>query len=304
MPDIDVSNIREIQDQNRLVAHYTTMEVLHGLIQNASGTGEHLVLNFWASCIFALNDPDELMYGYDVISNWLPEIEDEMQISEENRLSNISKLLNDTKNLELHKAIKDYIYKCPQIPYIISFSNSLDNLDMFRLYSNEGNGVTIVFSYGELLKDNVKLFEVMYQTKKNPDTYDSYDMVKTVYRDFIKKVDGISDSQRRLEKMLECIASLSLVVSSFIKNGNYENENEIRFLRLSGKNDDMKFRLSKFGNIVPYIIQEIPITAIKKIIVGPCADYLTTKKMIDLELLSKGVDWIPVEKSKTNYRRY
>lgn len=304
MSDAEITKIRKEIELNTLVAHYTTMEGLHGLIQNAFGTGKELILNFWASSIFALNDPNELMHGYDVIWKWLPEIERNLKTPNKFRLSNIWKLSSSNNRPNYNEILKDSFYKHEEVPYLISFSHSVDSLPMFRWYSNDGQGVSIVFSFGELKENGINLNDVMYNTEEKTSAYTSYDMVNTIYRMYIDAITTNNDSNNTFSIMLEYLTLLSLVVAPYIKKRDYENEKEIRFTKLNRLEENVLFRLSRSGNIIPYIIQKISINAIKKIIIGPCADYLLVKRMIELELLSKGVDWIPIEKSKTNYRRY
>lgn len=306
MSDAEITKIRKEIELNTLVAHYTTMEGLHGLIQNAFGTGKELILNFWASSIFALNDPNELMHGYDVIWDWLPEIERNLKTPNRFLLTNIWQLSSSNNVSNYNEILKSSFYKHKEVPYVISFSHSVDSLPMFRWYSDDGQGVSIVFSYGELEENKICLHDVMYNynTEEETSPYTSYDMVITVYRMYIKAITTNNDSNKTFSIMLEYLTLLSLVVAPYIKTRDYENEKEIRFTKLNRLEENVLFRLSRSGNIIPYIIQKISINAIKKIIIGPCADYLLVKRMIELELLSKGVDWIPIEKSKTNYRRY
>lgn len=302
--DTELDAIIKENIKNTMVAHYTTMEGFHGLLQHSEGAGKQLQLKFWASSIFAMNDPNELMYGYDVIWKWLPEIEQDLKTPRNIRLSNIWEYPSSNIGTNYNEILKDSFYKYKEGPYLISFSHSVDSLPMFRWYSNDGQGVSIVFSYGKLKENDIHLYDVMYNTEKKTSAYTSYDMVKTIYKMYIKAITKNDNSDKTFSIMLEHLTLLSLVVAPFIKTSDYKNEGEVRFSKLNKHAKNVLFRLSKNGNIIPYIIQEIPINAIEKIIIGPCADFLITKKMIELELLSKGVDWIPIEKSKTNYRRY
>ena len=251
-----------------------------------------------------MNDPDELMYGYDVIWKWLPEIEEKLEAPQEHRLSNIWKPYSSNNPFDYNEALKRSFYKHKEVPYLISFSRSIDSLPMFRWYSNDGQGISIGFSRAELEGNGMFLSDVMYNIEKIKGAYSSYDMVFTVYRAYIGAITSNNDDTHTFDIMLKYLTMLYLVVAPYIKRGDYENEREIRSIKLNKLNDDVLFRLSKNGNIIPYIIQKIPINAVKKIIVGPCTDFLTAQRMIELELLSKGVDWIPVEKSETTYRRY
>lgn len=304
MPNTDIKTIIKEQENNTMIAHYTTMEGLHGLIQNSEGVGTQLQLNFWASSIFAMNDPKELMHGYDVIWKWLPEIEQETKTPPRFRLSRIWELYSSNKESNYNEILKESFYKHKEVPYLLSFSHSIDSLPMYRWYSNDGQGISMIFSLGELKNDGMHLKDVMYHTGEKTNAYTTDDIVRPIYEMYIEAINTNNDSGKTFSIMLEHLTMLSLLVAPYIKTIDYEHEKEIRFAKLNKLNQDIRFRLSKNGNIIPYIIQSISINALKKIIIGPCADYLTAKRMIELELYSKGIDWIPVEKSETNYRRY
>ena len=294
------------QARNQMIAHYTTMEGLHGLIQGAITKGTQTLLNFWASNIFAVNDPNELMFGYDTIWKLLPKIEKDNRMPKGYRLSEIWNLKKENDTTSYNDILKESLYNnYDSNPYIISFSQSIDSLSLFRLYSNNGCGVSIVFSYGELKEQGFQLFDVIY-SKGDVDIYnrDLNRKTNTLYNSYLKEIKQDSNNTDRFSIMLKHLTLLSLVVAPYIKNEDYADEREIRFSKTEKFSETVKFRLSKNGNMIPYIIQEIPVCTIKKIIIGPCADYMTARKMIEFELESKGIGGIPIEKSKTNYRIY
>ena len=306
LTDVELDTLMKEQEPNQMIAHYTTMEGLHGLIQSVTTKGTQTMLNFWASNIFAVNDPNELMFGYDTIWKLLPKIEKDNRIPKGYRLSEIWNLKKENDTTSYNDILKESLYNnYDSNPYIISFSQSIDSLSLFRLYSNNGCGVSIVFSYVELKEQGFQLFDVIY-SKGDVDIYnrDLNRKTNTLYNSYLKEIKQDSNNTDRFSIMLKHLTLLSLVVAPYIKNEDYADEREIRFSKTEKFSETVKFRLSKNGNMIPYIIQEIPVCTIKKIIIGPGADYMTAKRMIEFELRSKGIGGIPIEKSQTSYRIY
>ena len=64
---------------------------------------------------------------------------------------------------------------------------------------------------------------------------------------------------------------------------------------------DVKFRISKKHNIIPYIEISIPCDSLKEIILGPCHNEITCHSIIEL-LDSKGLNSIDVSISAIPYR--
>lgn len=312
MKDSIVQEIIKKQEQNTYVAHYTSMETLHGLINGITMNKETPMMKFWASNIMALNDPSELFYGYSIIRKWLPKIEDELGISKDDRLSRIWSNNNIEKKNHpfFNNYLKDALPKQEMMPYIISFSHEIDNLAMYRMYGNDAAGVCIVLSYGLLkddIKDNKHIYDVCYEEKIDDKCeYSPYDMLKCVYNLYINDLHKkkLNDNER-IKLMLNHLVTYTLIISPYLKHEDYEYEKEIRYSKLCKLSDGVKFRISKNGNIIPYKEVEIPVRAINKIIIGPCTNFESAKFSIELEFKSKGIINMPtIEKSNKNYRAF
>ncbi len=66
--------------------------------------------------------------------------------------------------------------------------------------------------------------------------------------------------------------------------------------------NDVKYRIDAKGRLIPYMLIRIPTTKLKKIVVGPCADYNSVKLMIDTVLLQHGIKDVTIVKSEVPYR--
>lgn len=66
--------------------------------------------------------------------------------------------------------------------------------------------------------------------------------------------------------------TLSTVLSTYFKHFSFEFENEYRLVKYCGK-ELVEYRTNNNGSIIPYTRIKIPFNALKKITIGPCADY-------------------------------
>ena len=83
----------------------------------------------------------------------------------------------------------------------------------------------------------------------------------------------------------------------------YEYENEVRLVKYVEKTNEVKMRINNRGNIISYIEVPIPIEYLKRIEIGPCANFNLVKLNIIQMLKKYGVD-IPIVKSNISYRQY
>ena len=198
--------------------------------------------------------------------------------------------------------MKEQLYNEDNLPYILSMSRKINSLDMWRTYANDGTGICIVFSEFELRKYNYNIVDVNYDsiTKSCPE----YNVMKGGYERYynlpsLMKMQGISLFNEKLKHFL----SNMVAISPSLKRKEFEYEKEARIYKFAKIQDDVRFRKSNMSNIVPYIELAFPISTIKEIIVGPCADFFNTKKMLSMLLKSKEVS-IDIKDSKISYRQF
>lgn len=307
MENLTEARMEEIikqQENDTMIAHYTTMEGMLGMLSNLTINDEEISLKLWASNIFSLNDPDELMYGYSIIRKWLPKIESELCVNDNVKLSRIWSVANvNQKHSKFNKLLRESLKNQENVPYIISFSMVIDNLAMFRMYGNEASGVCLVFSYGAI-KESCTLYDVCYNENLDNCHFSPYDMLKVEYKSYLKSLKGRNLNQKeKFQLMLQHLVTYILITAPYLKRGDYEYEKEIRYSNLYKSSDSIKFRTSKNGNIIPYKEVNIPWQAVKRIIVGPRANFESSKYAIELALKAKGIAYTPtIERSKSKYR--
>ncbi len=249
---------------NDLIYHYTSIEGLLGVVQKER-------INLWATRYNFLNDPLEYVFAKQNV---------------EPLLSKLSIKENKRFDPEMH-----------MYPYIVSFCEVDDNLNMWRLYGNNGYGFVLGFERSTLeemaLQEANTLQIVSYTNTANIEniiiaTRDTY--YKT------KESDNIIDYYD---------------ICSLIKREDYEHEHEIRYLisnydsfdfkqgKLTRDSEDyskIKHRCSNRG-IIPYIELELPKNTLKSITLGYKLDFDTQKDSVEKYLQSNGYENIEYHKS-------
>lgn len=275
--------------------HYTGVDTLLALLHHSEKGKDGMRLKFRASNIYRLNDPKEMVGGYEIIKKILPQYEKMANVPEHKRLSDV---YTDTKSEQ--KCKDDYLFSLHSgtienghIPYVISFSRRRDYLPMWSLYGKAGYGVCLKFSKALLVgsADNSG-----GATLHGDIIYSNYTkevskrvLMKILYDCYMSAYEKPSIEDKIFE-----LATLCLALSPFIKHNDYLYEKEFRTVVLytyrkdPGKllesediSDNVDF-FSESRKIHPFINYSIPFRALKEIIVGPCADYDVIKSIADL----------------------
>lgn len=289
-----------------LIFHYTTVDALIGMTSNMSNSNRNLTM--WATDISCMNDPHERKIGIDLLNLYLEEIEDELKIPVECRMSGLKNSSNNDSKL-LNKNGSDECLEQYNV-YITSFSNKGDSLPMWSMYAKNGNGISLGFDL-----ESIKRKLPMSPTVINDMFYDNMPDIKI--KELLKRYYNFTynylNGYKTLFEKFYCGRNINevismymkelyvLIVSSFIKHHSYEYENEVRLCCIDKQ--PMKFRSSN-GFIVPYIDYKLPIDSLKKIIVGPTLDYERIIKPLISLFRSRGIDItkIEIEKSNIPYR--
>lgn len=289
-----------------LIYHYTTVDALIGMTSNMSNANRNLTM--WATDILCMNDPQERKVGVNLMDSFIKEIEEELEIPINCRISVLKSNQQYYSSL-LNKIPKELSFS-DYNAYITSFSKYGDSLPMWSMYAKNGNGISLGFdrealekehsiniSYmGEVFYDNLPDKEI--KTLLKSFYTDAYSILKS-YSSLLEKVFNNNNIDEIIS--IDSYELYSLIIASFIKHHSYEYEGEIRFFCLN--NQPMKFRSSN-GFIVPYIDYKLPIDYLKKIIVGPTLDYERIIKPLISLFRSRGIDItkIEIEKSNIPYR--
>lgn len=308
-----------MNETKQLAYHYTSLDVFLNLVK---GIADHKFL-FWGSYIFSMNDSTEFVKGYECAWNFLPEIEKHLaergKIDDEYKLSlfwDQDKTNSSSwwSNYHIELLKKNYI-----APFVISFSKQGDSLPQWTMYGKDGNGVSLGFDVliqsqikrcnnGNLLlvfpieKSNTVVIDVEYDGLNLDKSIAKYMCAEYMqYLQIIKNASNLEERDKQAIK-LNAIERIVCLTASYIKHSAYKYESEVRFIQFRNEINDVKYRIDAKGRLIPYMLIRIPTTKLKKIVVGPCADYNSVKLMIDTVLLQHGIKDVTIVKSEVPYR--
>lgn len=292
------------QDKTSFLCHYTTIEAFHNMLQNIQRTEVGCCnINFWASRIFEMNDTEEMIYAYDVLWEILPNIEKELCIPNKYRISRLWDRYKSKNPNEWNSMLKESLYSEKASSYIVSMSKKIDKLDMWRTYSNDGKGICIVFSVKELKEQILTTPSEIFYGEINLENH-LYSSLKNFYSEYYEKIRVDEYNTRSdFNERFNFIINRMLAFTPYIKRKEFEYEAEERIINWKNLDKDVKFRISKLGNVVPYILIPIPVKSITKIILGPCINFLSLKAGLEMEIKSKGLS-IGIETSNIPYRQF
>ncbi len=299
-----------------LVYHYTTTECFQKILENSidKKTGKITEFKFWASSIYAMNDPTEFLHGYSLICKELPKMERSIGIIDDKyKLSvlDVAQCEIDVKNKQNN--ITEAIYDSDDIPFILSFvkQECRDFLPMWSTYANNGNGICLGFCNNEYQIDFAEgdyNVELLHRLHASDVSYDGIDDIANrtllnFYSNSYEKYRNY-ESKELMSCKIRCLAQMALIGAPYHKHEAYRYEQESRLIKFCKNANQVKYRSSERGRFIPYL--EVPIKKdfLKEIIIGPCADGVALKRDIKKELNKYGVYDIEIIPSRVPYREY
>lgn len=293
----------------KLLYHYTSMETFSTMLEKSlwSAKGDslcptHIVM--WATHCNFLNDKTE----YRLFVKGL-----KYQVGE------YAKEQGTVLNAEQFKILDNAVKY--NDTFIISLSEKEDDLNMWRGYAKDGEGVALGFDFTTIqpplmhpVSDNNVSIETKYENehKGEFDTIINYrekpekchyvyptpkemaidnSLVKNVYELLIKKeADNFNDV---------LLIRKTHFFSPLYKHYKYCNEGEWRIVI----NDmiHIKYRQAS-GQLIPYREVRIPIECLKKIIVGPCLEAEVIANRLETLAKYRLIHKIEIEISSIPYR--
>ena len=192
-----------------------------------------------------------------------------------------------------------HFYNEDKTPFVISFSEKEDNLNMWSRYGNKGKGICLCFDEDELIVDNKGLLlNTVYINQNDNDKLSTIVLNQIIPNEYERY---LNTSHNDKEKVIS-VGTMLPLLSAYIKDSTFVDEQERRFaLMTHGKHELIYFRTSKLGNIIPYIKVPIPKKSLKEIIVGPCIQPECAARGLLFELNVCGID-IPISFSSVPYR--
>ena len=264
-----------MNSDDNILYHYTSIEVLRCIFE--SYNKENPYLTFWATNCAYMNDPKEISEGIELVKQTLRSL-----LSKE--LIHKAKSLLEYPDTE---TLREYLFLGStrgdsDIPYSISFSSNKDNLNMWRMYGDNGRGIALGFNRRKISSEDCKLIDCVYnEDGKNED------FKKGVIQEYLHLYKLLGDSPKSMSQDLyEEIMTMCRVpkYAVRVKNKNYSYEHETRLIKNC---KDPNFRVSK-GVLIPYTPIMLHSDALCKIVVGPNCDERNINSL-KLFFLSKGI---------------
>lgn len=295
------------------IYHYTRIDSLLSIMGESSKENPNLCL--WASHYLYANDPEEKKIGEKLLFQYLPEVEEEMGIPYENRISTIIKDKDINEQYNNMQIKNKYLHKECASSYYLSFSLSEDSLPMWNMYGNNGTGISIGFNYSKLRAffkktKNTDLDKCWYEIESNIGNWKQ--LIAMLYHECLEiqsrqREDLIKnnkiESEDRVNKIY-ALSSLHFLRSSItvaFKEPAYKHEEEVKVL-FEDTEENIYYRASK-DYILPYIKINIPLEFLERIIIGPTLNYELTELSLMKFLDSKGIsDKVEIIQSQVPYR--
>ena len=248
-----------------LVYHYTTIESFQKILENSidKKAGKITEFKFWASSIYAMNDPTEFLHGYRLICKELPKMEKELDIKDNNyKLSMLDVSQYGKEGKGNYDKIIEAIYDSSDVPFILSFvkQKCKDFLPMWSTYANNGNGVCLGFCNNEYKIDfakgdyNVELLNRLHSSDVSYDGID--DVVNRTLRKFYKSSYDkyrCSESKELIRQKEKCLAQMTLIGAPYCKHEAYKYEQESRLIKFCNNSKQVRYRCNARGRIIPYL---------------------------------------------------
>ena len=293
---------------NNLLYHHTSTDAFVGMVNGGKSLAlrendflTNPVLSFWVSSVYTMNDPSEMLYGYNIVKEMIEKADSKKILT-----SYYDQIIITDYNEEQKKRLfKDHFFNVEKTPFAISFSHfeeidseedNNEELFMWSMYGDSGKGLRLGFDKDVAAykrcndKDSrIEAFPVCYDIKTFEECFSQH-LIQMI-TDSYKELAGIKDVETIILKKVEVIASIYTLFCSLIKNPKYRKEKEWRIVNFTSSTSfpDVKYR-TRNGIIIPYVERYIPIRYLKEIIIGPCCDYELQKRNIEMLLKSCGID--------------
>ena len=296
-----------------LMYHYTSLSTLQCLLDNISNKHEFI---FHASSIYSMNDSQEFIHGYNIVLDWFKKYEEEQGIKE-NRLSEIwdNYLENHTKE-EFNSLFIEKLYKEEHIPYVIAFSQNGDSLPLWSMYGVDGKGVSLGFyenilrikrnkriiDYKIELESKIDVFDVMYQNAPNLDELRT-NALERQYKQYLEEANK-NNREHLLRVQMKHLGIATIIVSPYIKHPAYAFEEEKRLAVNKRDEDKVLYKINSKGNMISYIEIPIPKRNLQSITIGPCVDFVSTKRVLEQQLDKREIKNVEIRQSEIPYRQF
>jgi len=200
----DNSNFKKEQQ----LYHYTSLETIENIIKSQS---------IRASNIFLMNDPNELIYGQESITN---EFNQKLSIK-----------LKHTYNQQSINTVSAFVF---------SLSELSDDMNQWEKYGNKHKGIRVGFTPKNLLEywckiDNISVFlvPVIYQDSQSKYLSSYGDTFSKFKNEFISAINNYYIDKEINNLELNKLKFFCSLISSMIKRKEWSSEKEWRIICIS-----------------------------------------------------------------------
>lgn len=295
-------------NQQKTIYHYTNFDGLVGII----GSRKLRYTDYRY-----LNDPTEIIYGQNLICESILRSGIENKYELEKKLRRLLKQINKDNYL-----------------YVACFSHDDDKLSLWRYYANNGTGFAIGFTEFQdiipngTIRESSLISEVIYRKETTLDILKKFISQYEIFMDRSRSAI-IHDRDFFNKSMQVRLISNLLSFQPSLKDESFADEHEVRLIRMEGellinpKTDQPFYFDDAIRDFIPFSTPEnIPFvtatkgrkpviypeefahSAINKIIVGPCCQFIEARTAIRSLLKNSGyeADKIAIEPAKVQYR--
>ncbi len=282
--------VKPPESDDSLLWHYTGTQGLEGIVSNRTIRLIHVGF---------LNDPSELQYANSICDEMLAKLADQDDIAQE-----------FVRGYQTYKKDNDF-----RAPFVASFCSKRDNLDLWRLYGDDGWGFSLGFRMQELQLPEVEVWDI-YVLRVLYDENEQKAHIDKVLNKFLgefRKLHEAGESDIFKSKHKKVVSyslyySLSLILYlsiTSLKHPCYENEQENRLVLKGNHNveDNMRF-LARRGYFKPYIdlkIGEDKAFPLDTVVVGPATSSPRRDQSLRMFLDYHGLKSTKIEYSHLPY---
>ena len=199
---------------------------------------------------------------------------------------------------------------------MIAFSKKGDSLPLWSMYGVDGKGVSLGF-YDNFLyirdfkstedfkiksESKIDVFDVMYQNAPNLDEL-RINALEWLYKKYLEEANT-NNREHLLRVQMEHLGIATIIVAPYIKHPAYAFEEEKRLAINKRDEDKVLYKVNPKGNMISYIETPIPIKNLRSITIGPCVDFVSTKRVLEQQLDKCEIKNVEIRQSEIPYRQF
>ena len=269
-----------------IVYHYTSIDTLEKILASAQGSEDAYLTLRGTHCVY-LNDSTENVLGVILVKRFITKIEDELGIADGERLTHVAQ----TPDAYLATLLRRYDdHRNGPERFVISFSQDPDNLVMWSMYGNKGNGIALGLDTEKMAQ--LMTYENFFNIEEGVCTYltpkqlieasseslpEAYAAIKARYQSITQpevmktmhklyETESIPDGKMIMQQ--DQLMHLIKYASIFHKQDCWSNEHEYR-LSYESMGVNIQYHKNSMGDYIPHCDVPIPLDALTTVMIGP-----------------------------------